>query len=266
MDPKDIVERGYDRIGAEYERWSEGATDHARECYARVLLDELPEGAAVLDLGSGSGELLTRRLAGRFRVTGVELSSRIVELARRNVPDATFVRGDIASVEFAPASFDGVCAFYSLTHLPPEELSDVVRRAADWLRPGGLFVASMGVAEDPGSVQDDWVAEVPMYFAARSAEENERLVEEAGLRVVSAPRDHHRGGRRGHLPVDCGEEARPSPVVAAGPESTGNHERLKFSRNDDPAEEAKTWIIPMAPNNKRICRIMRRRTVASCWR
>jgi SAM-dependent methyltransferase len=163
-DPKDIVERGYDRIGAEYERWSEGATDHAREHYARVLLDGLPEGAAVLDLGSGSGELLTRRLAERFRVTGVELSSRMAELARRNVPDATFVRGDMAAVEFAPGSFDGVCAFYSLIHLPPEELPALLRRAADWLKLGGLFVASMGTGADPGSVEDDWVAGVPMYF------------------------------------------------------------------------------------------------------
>ena len=186
MDPKDIVERGYDRIGADYERWSEGATDHAREHYARVLLDGLPEGAPVLDLGSGSGELLTRRLAGRFRVTGVELSSRMVELARRNVPDATFVRGDMASVEFAPGSFDGVCAFYSLTHLPPEELPAVLRRAADWLRPGGLFVASMSAGADPGSVEDGWVAGVPMYFAGHPAEKNEELVEEAGLRIASA--------------------------------------------------------------------------------
>jgi hypothetical protein len=41
VDPKDIVERGYDRIGAEYERWSAEATDHSRERYARVLLDGL---------------------------------------------------------------------------------------------------------------------------------------------------------------------------------------------------------------------------------
>ncbi len=43
MDPKDVVERGYNRIGVEDERWSEGATDYAREHYARVLLDGLPE-------------------------------------------------------------------------------------------------------------------------------------------------------------------------------------------------------------------------------
>lgn len=186
MDPKDIVKRGYDRIGADYERWSEGATDHAREQYAGMFLDGLPEGAAVLDLGCGSGELLTRRLAGRFRVTGVELSSRMIELAKRNVPDATFVRGDMASVGFAPGTLDGVCAFYSLTHLPLEELPALLQKVAAWLKPGGLFVASMGTATDPGSVEDDWVAGVPMYFAGHSAEKNRELVQEAGLRISSA--------------------------------------------------------------------------------
>ena len=186
MDPKDIIERGYDRIGAEYERWSAKANDPARERYLRVVLNGLPEGAAVLDLGCGSGKLLTRRLAERFRVTGVDLSSRMVELARRNVPSATFIRADMASVEFPPDHFAGVCAFYSLTHLPPEDLPVLLRKVQGWLKPGGLFVASMGTGEDPGSVENDWVGGVTMYFAGHAAEKNRELVEGAGLRIVSA--------------------------------------------------------------------------------
>jgi ubiquinone/menaquinone biosynthesis C-methylase UbiE len=186
MDPKDIVEQGYDRIGEEYERWSAKATDPARERYLKVLLEGLPKGAQVLDLGCGSGALATRRLSERFQITGVELSSRMVELARRNIPSATFVRTDMASVEFPPERFDGVCAFYSLTHLPQKELPTLLRRVARWLKPGGLFVASMGSGEDPGSVEDEWVGGVPMYFAGHAVQTNEELVEEAGLRVVSA--------------------------------------------------------------------------------
>ncbi len=186
MDPKDIVEQGYDRIGEEYERWSAKATDPARERYLKVLLEGLPKGAQVLDLGCGSGALATRRLSERFQITGVELSSRMVELARRNIPSATFVRADMASVEFPPELFDGVCAFYSLTHLPQKELPTLLRRVARWLKPGGLFVASMGSGEDPGSVEDEWVGGVPMYFAGHGAQKNEELVEEAGLRVISA--------------------------------------------------------------------------------
>ncbi len=116
MDPKDIVEQGYDRIGEEYERWSTKGTDPARERYLKVLLEGLPKGAQVLDLGCGSGALATRRLSERFQITGVELSSRMVELAQHNIPTATFVRADMASVEFpawlalSPGSLDLVRA------------------------------------------------------------------------------------------------------------------------------------------------------------
>jgi hypothetical protein len=67
---------------------------------------------------------------------------------------------------------------------------------AAWLKPGGLFVASMGNGADPGSVQEDWVAGVPMYFSGHAAEKNEELVEEAGLRVASARLEtiHEEGG------------------------------------------------------------------------
>jgi SAM-dependent methyltransferase len=187
MDPKDIVEQGYDRIGDEYERWSAAkVTDSARERYLGVLFDTLPGGAAVLDLGCGSGALLTRHLAERFYVTGVELSSRMVQLAQCNVPSAIFICADMASVTFPPSNFDGVCAFYSLTHLPREELPPLLHKVTSWLKPGGLFVASMSSGEDPGGVEDDWVGGVPMYFTGYAAEKNEELVEDAGPRVVSA--------------------------------------------------------------------------------
>jgi SAM-dependent methyltransferase len=140
----------------------------------------------VLDLGCGSGALLTRHLAERFRVTGVELSSRMVQLAQRNVPSARFICADMAAVTFPPNSFDGACAFYSLTHLPQGDLPPLLHEVASWLKPGGLFVASMSSSEDSGGVEDDWVGGVPMYFAGCAAEKNEELVESAGLRVLSA--------------------------------------------------------------------------------
>lgn len=140
----------------------------------------------MLDLGCGSGGLLTRRLAQRFRVTGVELSPRMAELARQNVPDATFIQGDMAAVAFAPESFDGVGAFYSLTHLPVAELPALLRKVTIWLKPGGLFVASLGSGDDPGSVESDWLAGAPMYFAGYPAEKNKELVESAGLHIQSA--------------------------------------------------------------------------------
>lgn len=185
-DPKHVVERGYDQIGAAYESWSEKATDHARERYTKLLLDELPERAKVLDLGCSSGELLTRRLSCRFAVTGVELSNYVVELARQNVPEATFIHADMSLVDLPPGNFDGVCAFYSLNHLPRDELPTLLKSVASWLKPGGLLVASLGSGENPGSIETDWISGVPMYFAGYPAEENKKIVEKSGLKIVDA--------------------------------------------------------------------------------
>ena len=185
-DPKRVVGHGYDRIGAFYERWSAKVPDHARERYTKLLLYELPKRATVLDLGCGSGELLTRHLSPRFEVTGVEISHHTVELARRNVPEATFIHADMSSVEFPPESFDRVCAFYSLTHLPREELPALFRSISLWLKPGGMMVASLGGGENPGSIETDWIEGVPMYFAGYPPEKNKEIVEASSLNVVNA--------------------------------------------------------------------------------
>lgn len=183
VDPKKLVASGYDAAAERYVGWSAG--DRARERYTDLVQRALPEGACVLDLGCGAGVPTARRLAECFVVTGVDVSRRQVELARRNVPSATFVHADMADLSFPAGSFDAVVAFYSIVHLPREEHAGLLRLVADWLKPGGLFVASMGSSASEGGVQEDWLG-VPMYFSHHDARTNRRLVEEAGLCVIRA--------------------------------------------------------------------------------
>jgi ubiquinone/menaquinone biosynthesis C-methylase UbiE len=63
MDPKRIVREGYDRIAERYAVWAGHARTDERERYTRVLLDALPLGASVLELGCGSGVPTTLALA-----------------------------------------------------------------------------------------------------------------------------------------------------------------------------------------------------------
>jgi SAM-dependent methyltransferase len=128
---------------------------------------------------------MTAALADGRDVTGVDISATQVELARRNVPGATFLHADMTALSFPPGSFDAVVAFYSLTHVPRDDVPPLLSRIRDWLRPGGVFLASMGVEDDPGTVESDWLG-VDMYFSHFSARKNRRLVEAAGLAVDSA--------------------------------------------------------------------------------
>lgn len=180
------VAAGYDRIAERYARWlSDEVVDDVRPRYTQLLLDALPAGAAVLDLGCGGGGPTTRQLAERFALTGVDLSARQVELSRQNVPNATFRQADMTTLSFEPSSFDAVASFYALGHLPYGELPGLLARVGAWLRPGGLLVASMGARENPGEVEPDWLG-APMYFSGYGPAENKRFVEAAGLEIESA--------------------------------------------------------------------------------
>ena len=182
---KRIVAEGYDAVAERYITWSAAIPDASRARYTQTLLDGLPEGAALLELGCGAGAPTTRALATRFAVTGVDISTRQIALARELVPAATFIQSDMTALDFPPASFDGVAAFFSLIHVPREEQAPLLARIASWLRPGGLFVASMGVRDNEGDVEEDWLG-APMYFSHYDAATNRSLVQRASLRIVSA--------------------------------------------------------------------------------
>jgi len=184
-DPKQLVARSYDTIAETHAAWAGMVRVDERARYAAELLERLPAGAAVLDLGCGAGIPTTRVLAKRFDVTGVDIAARHVELARRNVPSARFIHADMATLDFSPASFDAVAAFYSIIHVPREQHAGLLRAIAGWLRPGGLLIATMGAGAAPGDIEPDWLG-APMYWSHYDSATNRALVERAGLRILSA--------------------------------------------------------------------------------
>jgi len=180
--PQEIVAAGYDQVAERYLAWSPGRPSGARQRVLELADGTIPRGADVLELGCGAGLPMTATLARGRRVTGVDISATQIALARRNVPDATFLQADYTTLERPPASLDAVVAFYSLTHVPRTELAPLLGRLRTWLRPGGTFLASFGVEDDPGTVEQDWLG-VPMYFSQFSARVNRRLVEAAGFSI-----------------------------------------------------------------------------------
>ena len=179
---KAIVACGYDAMSDRYLAWSTEIDDLARTSLLADFNARLAAGSDVLDLGCGAGIPATRALADRFRVTAVDISARQLEAARRNVPEATFLQGDLATIDLPAATFDGVTAFYSISHVPREEHDVVFGRVLRWLRPGGLFLAVLGAEDSPDWV-GDWLGE-PMFFSSFDATENRRLMAAAGFDVL----------------------------------------------------------------------------------
>jgi len=169
-----IVGAGYDAMADAWDEWSSQVTNDPRHAWLEKLVTRLPEHGRVVELGCGNGTVETRALAARFELTGVDLSEEQLRRARERVPNATFVQADLTEVAFADTSLDAVCAFYVLNHVPRDLLPGLFARVRGWLKPGGLFLASLG-ASDVENWHGEWLG-VPMYFSGHVPERNRELL------------------------------------------------------------------------------------------
>jgi SAM-dependent methyltransferase len=120
--------------------WCRGVVPDFLRALDQLLLPQLPDGSAVLDLCCGTGRVAAGLVARGFRVTGLDISEEMLSYARRNAPEAEFVRADARSFALPPVFGAVVSTFDSLNHfLRMEELSAVFRNVRAALRPGGLF-------------------------------------------------------------------------------------------------------------------------------
>lgn len=151
------------------------------------LAESLKAGSRVLDLGCGTGLPTTRQLADAgFEAVGVDLSGRMVALAREYVPGATFHQLDLADLRPGGprdlGRFDGVAAFFSLLMLPRAEIPLALRTIHHLLTPGGLFVLSMVEAD-----VDDF--EIPFLgntirVSGYLVEDLHKILDTAGFEIV----------------------------------------------------------------------------------
>ena len=205
-DPKRLVERGYDRVAQEYARL-EGEAEWPRMRWLRKLLSRLEPGSSVLDLGCGSGDPADVEIAKHHNVTGVDISQMQVSLARQNVPSGNFIHGDAGSVEFPAASFNAVISFYTLEHIPREELQTILGRVYRWLRPAGYLLLST----EPGDIEGvigEWLG-VPMFFSCFDSDTVSALVNQAGFEIVESSMETQ---------VEQGKEIRYLWLLARRPE------------------------------------------------
>jgi cyclopropane fatty-acyl-phospholipid synthase-like methyltransferase len=179
-----IVAHGYDALQQDYLEWASQIVDDPRERMLNELSARVELGARVLDPGCWAGLPSTKALAKRFVVTGADISEAQVQAARRNVPEATFIQGDLGALDFPPESFEGVTAFYAISHVPREEHASLFERVARWLVPGGLFLATLGASDTPDWV-GDWLGK-PMFFSSHDAEVDRRLLTAAGFELLVA--------------------------------------------------------------------------------
>ena len=106
------------------------------------------DGGPVADVGCGPG-YVTRHLNDLgVDAFGIDLSPEMIAIARRDHPDLRFEVGTMTALDLADNSVSGVLAFWSVIHVPDDEVPGVFEQFRRVLRPGGPVLVGFHVGEE----------------------------------------------------------------------------------------------------------------------
>ena len=130
-----MAEARYDSVAEWYD--AELATSELGESARAIALRFLGDGPGrLLDLGCGGGAHAAAFADHGWTVTGVDVSTAQLELARAR--GAEVVQADAAALPFEDASFDAVVSMF--THTDLDDFAAAIREAARVLQPEGALV------------------------------------------------------------------------------------------------------------------------------
>jgi SAM-dependent methyltransferase len=141
----------YDTVASAYaELFHDGLVRYPYVRGVLALFAELVRdvGGPVLDAGCGTGLLAGHLHHLGLDVLGIDLSPGMLEIARRDHPDLSFEAGTMTDLHVADASVGGVLAFYSIIHVPDEDVPRALAEFRRVLRPGGVAMIGFHVGDE----------------------------------------------------------------------------------------------------------------------
>lgn len=180
----DNTQTSYDKVAAEYARQYLPELEH--KPLDRELLDRFARlvkevDGRVCDLGCGPGQIARYLHERGVDVFGIDLSPGMVEQAQRANPGIHFQQGDMRALALSDDSLAGIAAFYSLIHIPRDEVASVLKELRRVLRPGGVLLLSFHIGDEVIHLDEWWGKPVSVDFTFLERDEMEGYLRAAGF-------------------------------------------------------------------------------------
>lgn len=176
----DLIADDWDRTQADTTWWHEGKDK---------FISFLPTGSHVLDVGCGSGKQAQQFIEAGYEVFGIDVSSRMIEICRRNIPAGAFGVLDMRDIDVLQEKFDGVYMQASLLHIPKKEVSKTFSNIISVLNQGGYLYVSVKQRRPDGpeeeiKMDNDFGYPFERFFSYFTVEEVRDLFRKENLAVV----------------------------------------------------------------------------------
>lgn len=116
-------------------------------------------------------------------VIGVDLSAQMIEQARQLNPEIEFLQGNMLALDAENEAWAGIAAFYSLIHIPREEVVTALHELKRVLQPGGLLLVAFHIGMEVLHLEEWWELPVSVDFVFFPASEMQAYLQAAGFLI-----------------------------------------------------------------------------------
>ena len=177
----EIVRKSYNKIA---EKYSKQRKIYQSKPLLLKFLKYTPKNPTVIDLGCGAGVPVSKFLVENgCKVNGIDFSNGMLKLARKNVPNAKFIKIDIIKMKFKENSFDGAVSFYAIIHIPRKYHSKIYTKLHKILKPNGILLANVSGTCTWQQTSKDYLG-VPMFWSFYHPKITLKIIKNAGFEVL----------------------------------------------------------------------------------
>lgn len=170
----------YDKIAQDFARVRQEKFSEKK--YIDLLVSKIPPKGHILDVGCGCGDPIAAYLLHLgFNLTGIDVSRKLLTLAKAKCAHMQFIYGDMRTV-CINAVYDAVIAYDSFFHLPIEDQEGMIARFAGWLKKSGWLLFTTGPEESEG-IHSTMFKESFSYYSLSPAK-YQALLETYGFKVI----------------------------------------------------------------------------------
>jgi ubiquinone/menaquinone biosynthesis C-methylase UbiE len=148
------------------------------------FVQEIGDRWPVWDFGCGPGQTAQYLKDLGVKISGLDLSEKLLEQARTIHPNIHFQKGNILDLKFDDNSIAGVVAFYSIVHFTEDQVGTAFNEIFRVLQPNGIFLLTFHIGDKTIRVEEFLGRKVDVDFMFFSKDFISGCLKKSGFKKI----------------------------------------------------------------------------------